>query len=204
MKKLVRFVLAAAALSPGLSAAVLLDIQGVVDQTDLTTQRRLFRDGVPSIWGTPKAFPGLNAAVGPRGYDVFSFVVGAGDRTFFQISVDDPTNSGQIFSQAYLDAFNPANLSQNYLGDLGFSPQAFGLPVTYQVEVPTLSKLFVVVQRVDIQNANSPNRPYGLVVESFYTSNYDDTLPGIPEPSTVGMAGLAAVAGMAIRRFRRV
>ena len=54
-------------------------------------------------------------------------------------------SANQIFSAAYLDSFDPANLCDNYLGDIGASPLPTG---SYSFNVPAGRTFIVVVHEV--------------------------------------------------------
>lgn len=177
------------------SGAILLDTTGTIDDTDPTLERRLTRTGLPSDWSWEKDFPGYTGGVGPRLYDLWSFTFAATDPRYLQISIDDP--SGLVFSSAHFGAFNPADLSVGYAGDLGATGNPFGFPGFYQIHVPAAGQLFLLVNRTDI-GATLPSYNYGIIVESFYTPNFDE----IPEPATIGLSA-AGLVGLFVLRHKR-
>ena len=166
----------------------------VLTGTDSTMNVRIARDGTPSDWSYVKFFPGYFGGNGVRAYDAWSFTNKWGIDLYVQVTLDDLADTGSIFSAAYLDSFDPVDQETNYIGDAGFSPLIFGLPVSYQVIVPAGSNFVVVVNQTTIGATGLP-LPYGLVVEA-YSSPFYEALPA-PEPSTVmlSLTGLALIGG---------
>lgn len=165
----------------------------VLTVSDPTMDDRILRDGVPSDWSYTKFFPGMIGSPGPRAYDTWTFQNVWGIDLYVQISLDDLADTGMVFSSAHLNSFDPLNQEMNYLGDAGFSPLVFGLPVTYQVIVPAGNNLVVVVNQTSALAGDLPLE-YGLLVEAF-SSQFYEALP-VPEPSTVALSliGLVFIA----------
>lgn len=119
---------------------------GSLSAGDLQQTARMNRDGSPSICGSPKACPGAFGS-GPRLYDLYSFTNPIGASACVTISLTsgcDPINN-PIMSAAYLGGFNPNNICQNYLGDLGNSPPN---QTSYSVTLPAGATLLVNVHEV--------------------------------------------------------
>lgn len=179
-------------------ATVLLDrpfgsADTVLTAGDPTMNDRILRDGVPSDWSYVKFFPGLLGSPGPRAYDTWSFQNKWGIDLYVQVTLDDLDDTGLVFSSAHVNSFDPDNQEASYIGDAGYSPLAFGLPVSYQVIVPAGNDLVVVVNQTSAFPTDLPLQ-YGLVVEAYSNAFYEN-LP-IPEPSTVGLSliGLTMIA----------
>lgn len=153
----------------------------VLTAGDPTMDDRILRDGVPSDWSYMKFFPGMIGTTGPRAYDTWTFQNVWGIDLYVQITLDDLANTGLVFSSAHLNSFDALNQDTNYIGDAGFSPLVFGLPVTYQVIVPAGNNLVVVVNQTSALAGDLPLE-YGLMVEAF-SSQFYEALP-VPEPST--------------------
>lgn len=102
--------------APVAHAAVTLN--GTVNMS-ATLPTRLLRDAVPSSCGSPKTFPGTFGS-GTFGYTTHT-VYNPGAAQCVTINVDVGTCGANVFVAAYLGAFNPANLSANYLADQGSS-----------------------------------------------------------------------------------
>jgi Putative Ig domain len=112
------------------------------DKTTGTQTDRLFRDGLVPTCATPKMFPGVLPA-GPLTFDDFAFTNTATTPTCVQVTYRALTGNGAgIFSVAYLGSFNPADVSQNWLSDAGFSPG--GGAVTYSFDLPAGQTLHLV------------------------------------------------------------
>lgn len=173
---------------------------------------RISRDGITSIWATPKAFAGVIGAPAAREYQAFT--IDSGIYEFLQILLDDP--GAQLFAAAYGGAYTPVNvapfygLNTNYLGDAGES-QPFGNPSFFQIVVPRHTMVTIVVNEV---NAGSgAGSDFSLLVEGFFDVDYNDITtepdPGdngggggggtVPEPSPFSLAG-TAVAALAMWR----
>ncbi|MEK7404882.1 MAG: PEP-CTERM sorting domain-containing protein [Acidobacteriota bacterium] len=109
------------------------------DGTESLLNPRLFRNGVPSTWASPKPFPGTFAC--PTCV-YFPFAISASTLAGFErIQIDVDVSSTGSHVLAYLDSFNPASLATNYLGDQGSSIDNF-----FQVIVPLGHDLMVVGQ----------------------------------------------------------
>ncbi len=93
---------------------------GRILTTDPTHTPRITRDGVHSACGTAKAYPG-DFGSGNFHYKTYSIqnTSATPDCVTLTLKNIDPTN--QVHLVAYSGSFNPANISQNYLGDIGNS-----------------------------------------------------------------------------------
>jgi Carboxypeptidase regulatory-like domain len=122
-------------------------IPGSLSGGDLQQTARMSRDGTPSTCSSSKTCPGTLGS-GPRLYDIYSFTNSVGVSACVTITLTsgcDP-NTNPITSAAYLGSFNPGNLCQNYLGDLGNSPPA---QTSYSVNVPANGTLLVNVHEIN-------------------------------------------------------
>src|SRR4051812_6102759 len=155
---------------------------------------RISRDGLSAVWGEIKAFPGVLGAPATRAYQTFT--IHNLDRTFLQISLDDP--DAVFFDAAYRNNFNPVNvapnfgLDVNYLGDPG-SSQPAGNPSFFQIVVPTNSTIVIVLNEVN--PGGGAGHRFELVVESFYDSSFSE----VPEPSSLLLAGSVLLLLLALR-----
>lgn len=95
-----------------------ITINGTVS-TSTSLPSRLFRDAMPSSCGSPKTFPGTFGS-GTYGYTTHT-VTNPGAAQCVTVNVDVGTCDTNVFVAAYLGAFDPANLSANYLADQGSS-----------------------------------------------------------------------------------
>jgi len=186
------------ALLAGAARGALIFDSGVVGFTASGSQfGRVTRDGLPSDWSGPKAFPGVTGAPTARGYELFTVDVGA--YPFIQIILDDPATA--LFAAAYLGAYTPVNsppnfgLDLNYLGDAGLS-QPLGNPSFFQVAVSPDSQLLIAVN--EVTPGGGAGQPFHLLVEGYFDTAYNDT----PEPATglMVLSGLTCLARAARRR----
>ena len=114
--------------------------------SDLVQNDRVGRNGVPSTCeGKPApggGFPGTHY------YKTWTFTNSGGAPACFTVNITAATGGpGDIESVAYLNSYDPTQLSLNYLGDTGIS----GLGTTignasYSFVVPALSDFVVVVE----------------------------------------------------------
>jgi hypothetical protein len=165
-----------------------------------TQSPRVNRNGVASSHlNAPKAYPG-NLGAGTHLFRTFSFVnASAQSQAFFVDMIDGGAigTGGEVFFVAYLNVFNPLNLSQNYLGDAGSSCVILGCSLAGDFSVLVGGNQTVVL--------NVHRVPTGTAAGGTFTFNTSfGPATVVPEPSTyallaTGLAGLAAVA----RRRRR-
>jgi hypothetical protein len=158
------------------------------------------RNGIASNHlNAPKAYPG-NIGAGTHLFRTFSFVnTSAQSQAFFFDMIDGGPQGtgGEVFFVAYLNAFNPLNLSQNYLGDAGSSCVVLGCSLAGDFSVLVGGNQTVVL--------NVHRVPTGTAAGGTFTFNAGfGPATVVPEPSTyallaTGLAGLATVA----RRRRR-
>ena len=176
-------------------AGVIFD-SGIVAFNPTGTQfGRVSRNGLASDWGEVKLFPGVSGTPTERAYE--SFQVDIADRTFVQISLDDP--SATLFCTAYYSDYEPVNAAPNYgldvhyLGDAGTS-QPFGNPSFFQIVATRNSTLTIVVN--ELNPGAATGHSFEVWAEGFYDASYSET----PEPASLLLAGGALAFGMLIGR----
>lgn len=134
-------VLVCAATLP-LTAATVATATISIDGTEaITGPNRVVRNNVASTIASPKAFPGQAACLGNCSFRTVTLSPTDPNVT---VKVTGLTNGGNVFLVGYLNSFNPASLSTNYLGDGGAST-ATGNTVTFQVTVPAGNQLVLVL-----------------------------------------------------------
>jgi len=178
-------------------ASVLLDTGYIGFSATGSQFGRISRDGVSSVWGDLKPFPGVTGAPALRGYETFT--INSGLNEFLQISLDDPL--AVFFVAAYMDAYSPLNsppnfgLNIHYLGDPG-SSQPFGNPSFFQIQVPRFSQVVIPINEVNPGGGTGVT--FNLIVEGFADANFGE----VPEPVSLWLctAGLALLAMMRARR----
>ena len=136
-------------------------LTGSITSSDPVQVGRLNRDGVSSTCGTPKPTPGI-LGTSPLHYDAYTVINTTGSAQCFTVNVDAGacTGGNYLFSAAYLGSFDPNNLSQNYLADIGASPNPRG---SYSFELPAGTEAVVVVHTVD-SSATCP--AYGISIST--------------------------------------
>jgi hypothetical protein len=172
---------------------------------DPTQLGRLSRNGIPQDWSGSEPYPGVINGTLSYHYRTLDLDLAALESGFYYggfIQVEFDSNSANTFMAAYLNSYNPANLATNFLGDFGFSGDAFpGDPAFFQVFVPSGNHLVLVY------NETTPNAGLGaggagdLLVEAFADTEYTDLVPS-PEPGTLTLLG-SGIALLVRRRFRR-
>jgi hypothetical protein len=173
-----------------LSATTLASGTISIDGTETTTgPNRVFRDGIASTFAAPKAFPGTFPCGTPCGFRTVT-VTPVFPRV--TVTLTGATNAINVFTVGYLNSFNPASLSTNYLGDPG-SSSATGVTQTFEVTVPAGGQLVLAFM-------NDNGGTTGTV-------NYqvDDAPLPIPTMSPLALALLAVMmAGSAKLALRKV
>lgn len=137
---------------PANPASISLDY--TIDASATATQvGRIFRDGVASTCATPKPF-----APNPGDTDAYRFIASAplynqsASAVCATITVTpDPACDVNVQPSAYLGSFNPADISQNYLGDAGVSFGGALSPLSFEVMVPAGAAIVV-----NLNDAASP------------------------------------------------
>lgn len=142
-----------------------------------TQNKRIFRNSVESSCGETKAFPGFTDDQFTFKYDAYTFR----NPLFQSVCVTIITTAGsanQIFTAAYINSFNPANVQENYLGDAGNSDRvrSFSFIVTGRDN-------FVIVQS-RVNNAANPTS----LAYSFRVLGIPDC-PSCPPAEISGLIG---------------
>ncbi len=122
---------------------------------------RLTPNGVASSCASVKPFPGV-ADANLRNAKVYNFVNNNNATACITVTLNAGTCAGAtaIFSAAYA-GYNPGNISQNYLGDIGASPNPTR---SYAFNVAANSEFQVVVYNF---NVNQTCGGYTLTVSGF-------------------------------------
>jgi hypothetical protein len=94
-------------------------IPGVTGSTG-TQLGRTYRDGNPSVCGTPKVFPGTFDS-NPYAFDAYSFTTCRNGCIPLDLKFPDSGINGTLFASAYSPDFNSGDPSVNYIGDAGVS-----------------------------------------------------------------------------------
>jgi hypothetical protein len=164
---------------------------GSITLSDPTENGRLFRDGVPSVAGMMKPFPGISGLGTPFHYDAYTFTNPFAVSTAFTITLTTNTVGVFPFSVVYLGSFDPNNIATNYQADGGFSADA-GAPSVYSFDIPAGATFVAIVNEVTS----------GVGVADYSFSLTPST---VPEPSTVVelFAGAALLGLFAWRRHSR-
>ena len=114
---------------PPIQIASTLDATAPIPGTTFTTTTglqigRITRDGLANSCGANKTFPGFTATTGARRFDAYTFpTCFTNAPACITVTLTSPCGSGTnvLFAAAYLDSFDPNDLSKNYLGDFGAS-----------------------------------------------------------------------------------
>lgn len=118
---------------------------------------RVFRDGLASTCAAPKAFPGPISIGTQNNYETHTFTAVPAD-TCVTVNFDVGTCGTGVFAVAYINSYNPANLGQNYLADLGAS-----LTQSFSFVVPTGNQLVLVATSV----SGSATCSYSFSVDDY-------------------------------------
>jgi len=113
-----------------------------LDTSGAVMANRLSRNGIASVCGSSKSYPGNQN--GSFYYHAYPFY-NASSNTCITVAL--ASFGGDLMSSAYLGTFNPANLSSNYLADSGMSTGGANA-LTNSFNVPANSIFVVVVNNV--------------------------------------------------------
>ena len=191
-------------------ATEVLNVTTSLSASDATQLGRLSRNGIPQDWVGTEPFPGtINPATS---YHYQTFVIAAaviGLGPYIQISFDDVF--GNLFVSAYTGSYLPNSspvgdhgFDTNWLGDAGFSGNAFGTdPLFFQVLAPVGQDLVVVVNQAAFGNTGL-NESFNLLVESFTDTDYTDPVASaaVPDSGTTALLLGLALSGLALVRRR--
>ena len=136
----------------GTESAVCTVFTGRILLTDPTHSPRITRDGVHSACGTAKPYPG-DFGSGTFHYKTFALsnTSATPDCVTLNLKNLDPDGLKQVHLVAYTGSFNPANISQNYLGDTGQS-SLNGAVESMSVTIPGNTTIILVATE---PNANT-------------------------------------------------
>lgn len=115
---------------------------GRILSTDPTETTRLFRDAVPSICGTAKAYP-TPAFSGNYHYKSYTIQNTLATTNCVTVNLTNPDPTNQVHLVAYSGTFNPANIALNYMGDSGTSSVG-GTVATMSITMPANSTMVIV------------------------------------------------------------
>jgi hypothetical protein len=191
--------------------------------TPFTQTGRLTQNGVVSNCATQKTFPGV-ADTNQRRFKVYQFANNNTSTACITVTLNagSCTGASGLFSAAY-SGFDPGNISLNYLGDIGASPNPSR---SYSFNVPAGADFQVVVNQLNI-NQSCP--AYTLTVAGFgclpqtemiisefrfgvestfpnarqdeYIELYNNTDAPLTVTTADGSAGWALAAGDGVTRF---
>jgi len=176
-----------------------------VSAGDPTQLGRLSRNGVPQDWSGGEPFPGVINPATSYHYVTLDLDLGALEAGhvfsgFIQIIFDSVFTT--TFLSAYLNSYNPADLSEHWLGDPGTSGNYFGVdPLFFQVVAGSTDHLILVL------NETTPGAgldlPGIITIEAFSDTEFTDLVRATPEPTTLASLVFGLALLMAMRRSAR-
>jgi hypothetical protein len=93
----------------------------IVTGTNPQMTGRLVRNGLPSTCGDGYTCSGVQSTSTKFSYQKFDFINSAPDWQCVDVQVDARSCTQQVYSAAYQESFDPANLCTNIQGAMGFS-----------------------------------------------------------------------------------
>jgi len=144
-------------------AAPTTNLAGSIALTDLTQTGRINRFSPSSVCGVAKPNPGLFSAVGARHYDSYNFTNNGAVTACVTFTLTSGCSTN-IYGVTYLGSFNPANPSQNFLGDFGASTSGTAV---WSVDVPAGANIVLVVHEV---NSNALCASYTATVSGLFSN----------------------------------
>jgi PKD-like domain/CS domain len=131
---------------------------GSLGAGDAQQTGRMSRFGVVSTCAAPKGYPGTFDTGGQRFYDSYTITNPVNVPVCATIGIKSGCGVS-MFSAAYINSFNPANIEANYLADPGSSFPNTGF---YEATIPANGTIVVVVHEV---NTGTGCGNYTLTVE---------------------------------------
>ena len=176
-----------AAVAPGAASAIQPPPAGVARQVNVSSGfdgtepvipggLRINRNGVISTCANGKTFPGTFPTVGAL-YDEHTFF-NNGPASCVTVTFDVGTCGAAAHATAYAGTFNPNDISQNYLGDLGLSVTG-----PFSFIAPANSPVVIVV-----------NSNFGPVVCDYSIDSFELAATQIPVFTPIGL--LATIFGL--------
>lgn len=163
-------------------------VHAVFDGSEPEMPQRLLRDGEESTCEMAN-FPGIVA--GPSFYRTFPFC-NPGPDTCFTAVFDAGTCDIDVHLQAYINRFDPTDLTANYVGDLGATETQ-----PFSFVVPAGAVLLIVAQT----NFGMADCAFGFTVDAMPCAAPAPALSG--SAATLAVGGLLLVAATVLRRTRR-
>jgi hypothetical protein len=158
---------------------------GSITTSDLVQTGRLARNGVVSTCAAPKTCPGAGDAV-VRHYDRYTFTNTSSSAQCVTVRVVNNCENNALLSAAYLGSFNPNNVCENYLADMGASGPQFG----YSFSVPPNTTYVITV----LENS-------ATVGCASYTLSVDPCSVGTPIPTVTGTPPTATSTHTAVPTY---
>ncbi len=193
--KLKRTVLVSAALALACATALgAVNIAGITSAGDATMSQRLLRNGIASVCGSVKSYPGIFGTTGTYHYRTQTFQ-NSGPAQCVTITLDvSSCTTGGFQITAYKGAFDPLNLATNYAGDSGIS----SVSQTFSVDMAANSALTLVINETILSNPY-PGCSYTLSSPqlSALASLTPASIPTLSEWALIGLSGAIALAGFA-------
>ncbi len=184
-------------------ATVIFSGSATLSAGDPTQLGRLSRNGIAQDWTGGEPFPGVVNPGTSYHYttidiDISALEAGYVFGGFLQIEFFNAT-APVLFLAAYAGAYNPADLSQNWLGDGGTSPPIFGTNSTFFQIVAGAGDHIILVMNETTPDAGL-DLPGSITIEAFSDVAFTDLVRAVPEPGGLALLALGIVLLMASRR----
>ena len=140
-------------------------ISNAITAASLTQNNRTLLTRIVSTCAEPKSWSGFGGPVGAYHYQAFTFTNTSPENACVSIELQ---STNDLMALAYLNSFNPTTISNNFLGDSGYSTGT-GLTglngtINFSVTVPAGAPLIVVVHET---TANSGTQPFALSISGL-------------------------------------
>jgi hypothetical protein len=175
----------------GIAGAQTFTFTHTWDGTEPTQLSRLSRNGVASVFGGPKTFPGTINLTETYSYQVYTITNNLG--AVAQLTTTTTADSSNSFTEVYLGTFDPTNLAKNYYGDEGVSSSA--TTSSSAVYGPFNAGATITIVSAGLVNPKSVSGTYSITAVLSTVA--------APEPSGIATLGLGLGALLVRRRIKK-
>lgn len=169
----------------GLPCPPTCSYEGTIASTDAIMTSRILRPGAPTgSCGTSYTAAAITGAGSSYYYDKINLTNQTGSSQCVTFSLVNPDPEANLQFAVYNNTFNPADPTQNYLGDPGLSSGTPAVTTSCTITIPNGANIVVVVFNVNASQA--------------MTTNYTLNVSGLPCPPSCTYVGTVTTTDNAL------